>query len=124
MNAHVRDCLVEDYEPLIEALTLPDPDDCHVLAAAIKGRADVIVTFNLTDFPASYLDGYGMEAQHPDEFIGHLIDLANGEVRAAVRRVRARLRQPTLGVLEYLETLERCGLASTAVSLLEMQALL
>lgn len=124
MNASVLDCLVKDYEPLIEALALPDPDDRHVLAAAIKGRADVIVTFNLTDFPIYCLDNYGIEAQHPDVFIGHLIDLSDGKVCAAVRQVRARLRQPPLDVFEYLEKLERCGLAVTAVTLREMHTYL
>ena len=65
MNAHVRDALVENYEPLIPALTLPDADDRHVLAAAIRGRADVIVTFNLSDFPKAALDPYGIAAQRP-----------------------------------------------------------
>jgi predicted nucleic acid-binding protein len=124
MQAHVRDCLVEDYEGLIEALTLPDPDDRHVLAAAIKGRADVIVTFNLGDFPAAALESYGIEAQHPDAFLGHLLDLALGEVCAAAHRVRMRLRQPPFEIPEYLETLERCGLVATVISLRDMQALL
>lgn len=124
MNAHVRDCLVEDYERLIDTLTLPDPDDRHILAAAIKGRADVIVTFNLADFPASTLGSYGIEAQHPDEFIGHLMDTASSEVCAAARRVRARLRRPPFSVFEYLEALERRGLISTAVNLRGMQTLL
>jgi hypothetical protein len=64
MNAAVRDCLVTGYGHLIETLTLPDPDDRHVLAAAIQGGASVIVTFNLTDFPAETLQPYGIEAQH------------------------------------------------------------
>jgi predicted nucleic acid-binding protein len=51
MNAHVRDCLVTGYEDLIEGLELPDPDDRHVLAAAIRTRASVIVTFNLGRLP-------------------------------------------------------------------------
>ena len=51
MNAHVRDALVDSYQSLIPALELPDPDDRHVLAAAIKSGADLIVTFNLDDFP-------------------------------------------------------------------------
>ena len=56
MNSHVRDCLVTNYEYLIPNLELPDPDDRHVLAAAIKGNADVIVTTNLVDFPQSVLE--------------------------------------------------------------------
>ena len=56
MNRHVEDCLVTGYEDLIDGLTLPDPDDRHVLAAAIKAGADVIVTFNLRDFPAAELE--------------------------------------------------------------------
>lgn len=51
MNASLRDCLVEGYEPLIDGLKLPDEDDRHVLAAAIACRADAIVTFNLSDSP-------------------------------------------------------------------------
>jgi PIN domain len=69
MNAHVRDCLVTGYEDLIPALDLPDPDDRHVLAAAIRGRADVIVTCNLADFQADQLAHYGIEARHPDDFL-------------------------------------------------------
>lgn len=55
MDAHVMDCLVTGYEPLIDTLGLPDPGDRHVLAAAIIGRADLIVTKNLRDFPADRL---------------------------------------------------------------------
>lgn len=55
MNLAVADCIVEGYEPLIEELELPDPDDRHVLAAAIKSGAQVIVTDNLKHFPDGYL---------------------------------------------------------------------
>jgi len=82
MNSHVRDCVVTGYEPLIDGLTLPDPDDRHVLAAAIRTRASVIVTCNLKDFPQEVLGPLGLEAQHPDEFITHLIDLNPGAVCA------------------------------------------
>lgn len=65
MNRAVRDVRVENYETLIDALTLPDPDDRHVLAAAIRSDAQVIVTWNLKDFPPSALSPYGIEAQDP-----------------------------------------------------------
>jgi predicted nucleic acid-binding protein len=61
MDRAVRDCFVTGYEALIPALTLPDPDDRHVLAAAIAGRCDVIVTQTLRDFPAEALAPYGLE---------------------------------------------------------------
>jgi predicted nucleic acid-binding protein len=69
MDLHATDALVTGYEDLIEGLRLPDPDDRHVLAAAIRARADVIVTANLRDFPPSTLGQFGIEPQHPDEFI-------------------------------------------------------
>ncbi len=65
MNLHVRDCLVTGYEPLIGGLTLPDPDDRHVLAAAMRCGADAIVTFNLKDFPEDALKPYGIERSIP-----------------------------------------------------------
>jgi predicted nucleic acid-binding protein len=55
INGAVRDCLVTGYQPLVEALDLPDPDDRHVLAAAIKVNAQLIVTRNLKDFPPKTL---------------------------------------------------------------------
>jgi len=76
MNSNVRECLVDGYEKLIPALTLPDPNDRHVLAAAIRSSSSVIVTFNLKDFPAKILKEFGIEAQHPDDFLMHLLDLA------------------------------------------------
>lgn len=110
MDMHVRDCLVEDFETLIGTVQLPDPDDRHVLAAAIRGRADFIVTFNLKDFPIARLAPYGIEAQHPDQFLSRLLDLAPSNVCAAVRTHRKRLRDPVKNVADYLATLERPSL--------------
>ena len=124
MNAHVRDCLVTGYEDLIPALTLPDPDDRHVLAAAIRSGAAVIVTANLADFPAEALKQYGIAAQHPDEFINHLLDLAPGTVCAAVKRQRESLRNPPMSAEELLATFERQGLAQTVARLREFIDLL
>lgn len=124
MNAHVRDCLVTGYEPLIEGLTLPDPDDRHVLAAAIRTRASVIVTFNLDDFPRDAIEPFGIEAQHPDEFVTHLIDLNPGMVCAAVKRQRASLRNPPRTVEEFLETLAQQHLPETVAHLREFAELI
>jgi predicted nucleic acid-binding protein len=88
MNAHVRDCLVTGYESLIPSLTLPDPDDRHVLAAAIRCGADVIVTFNVKDFPDDALKPFGIEAQHPDDFLAYQLDLAPNVMCAAAKRQR------------------------------------
>lgn len=65
MDLAIPDGLVTGHETLITGLTLPDADDRHVLAAAIRCNASVIVTFNEKDFPASALAPYGIEAQHP-----------------------------------------------------------
>jgi hypothetical protein len=117
MNAHVRDCLVTDYEDLIPTLTLPDPGDRHVLAAAIRAEADIIVTSNLTDFPAAILNQYGIEAQHPDAFVHRLLDLAPATVCSAAQRQRESLKNPPMTVEQYLASLERQGLAQTVAAL-------
>lgn len=117
MNAHAEDCLVTDFEPLIGAMSLPDPDDRHVVAAAVKCGADVIVTFNLRDFPDSVLSVYGMEAQHPDVFVRHLIDLRPGVVVSSIRTVRSRLTNPVISADKYLLNLEEQGLVATVAEL-------
>jgi len=113
MDLHVRDCLVTNYEDLIPALKLPDKKDRHVFAAAIRAGADVIVTYNLKDFPASELSPYDIEAQHPDAFVMHLLDLAPGAVCACVKTVRARLKNPPVTAEQYLTTLESRELIQT-----------
>lgn len=124
MNSHVRDCLVTGYEDLIEGLELPDPDDRHVLAAAIRTRASVIVTFNLSDFPNDYLAKFGLEAQHPDEFITHLLDLNPAAVCGAAKRQRAALMNPPKNVDEFLDALAHQHLPETVNRLREFGELI
>ncbi|MEI8311161.1 MAG: PIN domain-containing protein [Verrucomicrobiota bacterium] len=81
---------------LIPGLALPDPEDRHVLAAAIHGRADVIVTFNLKDFPSARLKPHGIRALHPDKFVGEWIGRAPEAVRLAAKLCRCRLKKPPM----------------------------
>jgi predicted nucleic acid-binding protein len=117
MDTAIRDCLVTGYEPLVSSLSLPDPDDRHVLAAAIVGRCDVIVTQNLKDFPEVVLSEYGIEALHPDDFLRNHLHLAPGIFLAAVQKVRARLQNPPFSAQEYLDNLAMVGLRATALEL-------
>ncbi len=80
MNTALPDALIEGYESLVEGIVLPDKNDRHVVAAAIFGRADAIVTTNLKDFPADVLAKYNLEALHPDDFISLQITLDQAAV--------------------------------------------
>lgn len=114
MDAHVLDSLVTGFESLIPSLTLPDEDDRHVLAAAIRCGADAIVTFNKKDFPQQCLQPYGIEVIHPDDFVLSQFGLASHLVCVAAKRQRASLRNPPKKVDEYLDCLVQQGLPLTA----------
>jgi hypothetical protein len=116
----IPDCLVTGYEDLIEGLELPDPDDRHVLAAAIRAGAQTIVTVNLRDFPTSSLDKFDVEAQHPDTFARDLIDLRSGTVVAVVHQQREQLRRNPKTLAQFLDNLERQGLVQTVSRLREL----
>jgi predicted nucleic acid-binding protein len=111
------------YEPLTAGLGLPDKDDVHVLAAAIAGHADCIVTLNLKDFPADLLGKHGLEAIHPDDFLVYQSDLEPITALAAFKAMRDRLRNPQLTVDEFTAMLQRNGLVNTALRLQEARAL-
>lgn len=117
MDREAEDAIVTGYQPLIAGLTLPDPDDRHVLAAAIRGQADVIVTRNLRDFPDDALAPYNIEAQHPDEFVRHLLDLAPLQVLNAVRDQQEKLINPIVSMGDLLAAFERLGLVETVFEL-------
>lgn len=122
MDEHVSDCLVTGHESLIPSLSLPDPNDRHVLAAAVHCGAELIVTFNLVDFPATALGPFQIEAIHPDEFIARLWDEHNEAVLHAVRLHRASLRRPPKSAVEYLATLKECRLQQTVARLMPRAA--
>ncbi|MBM3854612.1 MAG: PIN domain-containing protein [Verrucomicrobia bacterium] len=123
MDAHAPDCLVTEYEALIPSLVLPDSKDRHVLAAAIRGRADVIVTFNTDDFPQDALDPYDIDVQHPDEFLVRLCNLSPAAVTVSARECRARLKKPPFSVDEYLAGIAKLRLPETSAFLSEHRTL-
>jgi predicted nucleic acid-binding protein len=124
MNIHVRDCLVIGYEKITPTLSLPDPNDHHVLAAAISASASTIVTYNLKDFPSRIVGRYEIEVQHPDEFIAQLIDHAPGIVCSAIRHLRPSLKNPPINAENYLNALERQALPRTVNKLREFVSLI
>jgi len=117
MNSHVRDCLVEGYEKIIPSLTLPDSGDRHVLAAAIHTKADVIVTFNLRDFPAAVLEKFGITAKNPDDFLVELFETDAENISLAFERQLKSLKNPPRTRDELLETLEAQNLSKTILKL-------
>lgn len=110
MDENILDCLVTGYESLIPTLSLPDPNDRHVLAAAIRCGANSIVTFNTKDSPKKSLEPFGIEAFHPDEFVLSQVCRAPSIVCSAAKRQRVSLCNPPKNVDEYLNCLSQQGL--------------
>jgi hypothetical protein len=110
--------------PTVERLDLPDMGDAHVIAAAIAGHADCIVTTNLKHFPAKVLDVYGIEAVDPDRFIVNQWDLDALLVVAAFKGMRARWKRPQATAEDFASTLETRGLPATAMRLRDASSLI
>jgi predicted nucleic acid-binding protein len=117
MNEAVRDCLVSGYEPLIEGLKLPDPADRHVLAAAIKAGAQVIVTSNLKHFPAAELRQWDIEAKSPDDFILDQIGIDGRTVTACLQQIADSRTRPPQDIEAVLSQLERDGVVESSAAL-------
>lgn len=117
IDAAGLDPLVNGYHDLARSLVLPDPNDRHVLAAAIVGGADAIVTFNLADFPGDLLQGHEVEVIHPDDFLIGQFELSPDLFLDAIRRDRSSLENPPRTPAEYLTALERSHLPKTAALL-------
>ena len=119
MNQVTPDCLVSGYEVYVPAITLPDTNDRHVLAAAIKSRATLIVTFNLADFPKPALAAFGVQAVHPDTFLSSLFDEHKELFLQGARSHRASLHNPPKDAAGYLQTLKANRLTELALRLSE-----
>lgn len=117
MERAVPDAIVSDYEDLTAGFKLPDPNDHHVLAAAIKARCDAIVTFNLRDFPRDLVGKYSIEVLHPDEFLFQQFGLDQAAVLIAAQRCRLRLKKNPRTGNEYLDALEAQALPTFVAEL-------
>lgn len=109
------DAMVDGYESLIPSMT-NDPKDRHVLAAAVRANAEVIVTFNLSDFPEEALDPYDVCAIHPDEFLLDQLDLYPELTVKAVENIAEGYESPPMTTLDFLEKLERGGVPKFVVA--------
>jgi hypothetical protein len=113
MNVAFPDAEVSRYTGIIDDLILPDPDDRHVLAAAIKAEATHIVTTNIKDFPRKQIAEYGIQVDHPDDFVKDLIGLDYATSLLVFDTMISRLRHPPISRKDVLTMLERCGLPVT-----------
>lgn len=113
-NQAFPDALVDNYESLVESIYLPDPKDRHVVAAAIKTNANLIVTNNLKDFPDHYLKQFGLSAKNADDFLTDIIDLNNEIVVKAFKDIISNKKKPELSVSEILSIYRKNNLINTA----------
>ena len=114
VNEAFPDALVQNYEPLIETLTLPDTKDRHVLAAAIKTNANLIVTNNLKHFSIEYLSSFGLSAKDADDFLTDIIDLNHNASIKAFRDLVMNKKNPPLDDYQILNIFRKNGLKNTA----------
>jgi predicted nucleic acid-binding protein len=113
-NKAFPDALVQNYTPLISQLVLPDEKDRHVLAAAIKTNANLIVTNNLKHFPEDYLHTFGLNAKSADDFLTDIIDLNQKQAIHAFKEMVLNKKNPKLDEFAVLEQLRKAGLKETA----------
>lgn len=124
IEAAFPESLVTGYEVFEDKLELPDPDDNHVLAAAISTSAQVIVTDNLADFPSEALKPHAIDAISADDFIADTIELDPSEAILALRTMRERFKNPALDIAALIHKSEAQGLLQVATFMDEYRSFL
>jgi predicted nucleic acid-binding protein len=114
MRARWPEAEVTEWEPFARDLSLPDPDDAHVLAAAIAGRADALLTLNIRDFPRRALAAHEIERIAPDPFLWALWADGEPELTRVLNRIRAGTRAATREPQDFRRLLKRAGLPRLA----------
>jgi hypothetical protein len=123
METALEEAMVSDFEAFQHSCTaLPDPNDAHVVAAALKTQAFTIVTDNLKDFPPAFLVALNLEARFTDSFLADKIALEPGRAVAAIRKMRERFKKPEVTAERLLIRMEAEGVTQT-VDVLRAHAL-
>ena len=117
MNDALPDAAVTGYRAHIEFITLPDPDDRHVVAAAITAGAAAILTWNLRDFPIRELKKHGLARQTPDVFLADLYDKAPDLTVASLANARRNLSKTRVSASDFIDILRNQKLSRLATSL-------
>jgi predicted nucleic acid-binding protein len=113
MRRSFPDAEVRGYETLIESMTC-DPKDRHVLAAAVRGDAEALVTFNTRDFPDTATAVYDITIVHPDDFLLDQLDLYPGAVLTALRAQAISYKSPEMDIEDLLGRLASAGVPKFA----------
>jgi predicted nucleic acid-binding protein len=114
MNLAFPDADVKGFRSLIEKIELPDAGDRHILAAAIHGKADFLVTANIKHFPQKYLASFSIQVVHPDNFVTQLFHQNKDIVLQAFVKQVANLKHPPMTKEDVLNSLNKCGLKKIA----------
>lgn len=110
MNHAFEDAMVDGWEPLEECIVgLPDPDDRHIVAAAVRGNAAAIVTDNDKHFPSDVLDPLGLHAVTSDEFLLDVLDLSKSGMLSCLIEMVEKRKCPPVTVEDILDSLARAS---------------
>lgn len=113
MRRAFPDAEVHGYESLTDSMTC-DPKDRHVLAAAVRGSAEFLVTFNIKDFPATSTAAHDITVIHPDDFLLDHLDQYPGTTLSALQAQASRYKDPSMSVEDLLGRLTAAGVSRFA----------
>jgi hypothetical protein len=106
MNAALPSASVDGYKEQVPKVTLPDPDDRHVVAAGIATSDSIILTWNLRDFPTRELKKFGLRRETPDAFVSSLYDKVPDLVIDSLANARRNLTKPGLSASDFIKILK------------------
>ena len=111
------EAMVDDFDALIDSIDLPDPDDRHVVAAAITAGAQLVVTNNARHFPTTALAPHGIAGISPDDLVVDLLKDGASDVVEALCNMRLRYSRPSFSAAEMIAAIAKAGMTKTAMAL-------